>query len=279
MGFIDLHVHSTMSDGSYTPAQLVNYACEKGLSCFALTDHDTVAGINQALKESQSCPVKVIPGVEITCALGKHTIHILGYYVDHEDIRFIRALRNISHYQDERNIKICSQLNTYGIDIDYDEFRDFVGCRTITRDHFAAFLVAGGYVSDKAQAFEKYLGKGRPCYMPQKKIPAYDAVKLIINAGGIPVLAHPKQYRLNDAGYLQLFSVLKSFGVQGVEAVYSTHTHEDEVKFTKLANDLSMFITGGSDFHGILKPDIDLGTGRGNLMISDDILKNLKQRA
>ena len=277
MGYIDLHVHSTMSDGSLSPAQLVRLACEKGLSCFALTDHDTVAGISQALKESESYPVKVIPGVEITCALGKHTIHILGYNVDHEDLRFIRALQKISHYQDVRNIKICSQLTTYGIDINYDDFRDFVGCRTITRDHFAAFLVAGGYVKDRVQAYEQYLGKGRPCYMPQYKIKAYDAVKLIQSAGGIPVVAHPKQYRLNPSGYIQLFTVLSSFGVKGIEAIYPTHTHEEEAFFTQKAKELGMFITGGSDFHGVLKPEIDMGTGVGNLMIPDEILENLRQ--
>ena len=275
MGFVDLHVHSTMSDGSFTPAQLVHLACEKGLCAFALTDQDSVAGIYSALSESESYPVRIIPGVEITSVLGKHTIHILGYCVDHEDMRFVRALQKISNYTDARNIKICSQLRTYGIDIEYDEFREFAGCRTITRDHFAAFLVAGGYVADRASAYNQYLGKGRPCYMPRQMISTHDAVKLILNAGGVPVVAHPKSYRLEESGYIQLFSVLKSFGVKGVEAIYSDHTHDDEMMFTDLAQKLGLFITGGSEFCGMIRPDVDLGTGRGSLMIPEEILRNL----
>jgi len=167
-------------------------------------------------------------------------------------------------------------MRTYGINIDYEQFREFTGCRTITRDHFAAFLVASGHVDNIVQAYEKYLGKGRPCYIPERRIPAYNAVKMILNAKGIPVLAHPKQYRLDENSYIQLFTILKSFGLKGIEAVFPTHTHEEEAMFSSIAENLGLFITGGSDFHGALKPDTDLGTGKGNLMISQELLNNLE---
>ena len=277
MGYIDLHVHSTASDGSLSPAQLVQYACEKGLYAFALTDHDSVAGISAARKAAENYPVKVIPGVEISSALGSKSIHILGYYIDYEDSRFLRSLHQISRSRDERNIKICAQLRSYGIDIDYESFRAQTGCRMITRNHFAFYLIAQGYVSSRMEAFEKYLAKGRPCYIPLQYPATSDVVRLIRNAGGTAVLAHPIQYRMTDKGYIQLFTLVKTFGVKGVEAIYSDHTPEEEQKFRSIAASLGMFVTGGSDFHGALKPEIDLGTGRGNIMIPQSLLDNLRR--
>lgn len=275
MAYIDLHVHSTASDGTYTPEELVSYACEKALYAFALTDHDSVAGIPSALSAARSHPVRIIPGVEISSVLGGRNIHILGYNVDFRDPVFVNSLRNIAAFRDERNLKICAQLRAYGVDIDYDSFKNELGCRTVTRTHFAMYLFANGHVKNKAEAFDKYLSKGRPCYIPIEGISTRDAVRLITHFGGVPVLAHPKQYRLTDTGYLKMFSVLKDYGVRGIETMYSTHSHEEEIKFTTIAHELGMFTTGGSDFHGLLKPDIDLGTGRGNLMIPSSILFDL----
>lgn len=275
MGFIDLHVHSTASDGSLTPAQLVQYACEKGLYAFALTDHDTVAGIGPAIAAARKFPVRIIPGVEISCAIGGRIIHLLGYHIDYENPAFIRALRILSYYRDERNLKMCSQMRAYGIPIDYEEFRGQLGCRMVTRMHFAEYMVAGGHVADISEAFERYLAKGQPCYIPMHMLPARDAVRLITRAKGKAVLAHPVKYRLSEKGYLQLLTLLKDFGLRGVEAIYPDQSHEDEMKFTALAGQLGLFITGGSDFHGALNPSSDLGTGRGNLMIPQSFLDNI----
>ena len=277
MGFIDLHVHSTASDGSLTPEELVRYACEKGLYAFALTDHDSVAGIPAALRESAKYPVHVIPGVEISAAIGGQSVHILGYNVNYEDPTFLHALKVIHHFKDERNIKMCAQLRSYGIDIDYESFRsdNQIGCHFITRKLIADYMLSKGYVSSIQEAFDKYLAKGKPCFIPTRAISANDAAKLIINAGGIPVLAHPIQYKLPDAGYKKLFALVETFGIRGVEAVYSTNTHEEELKFRKYAEEAGLFVTGGTDFHGYLKPNIDLGTGLGNLMIPQTMLENL----
>ena len=277
MGYIDLHVHTTCSDGSLTPAQVIRKACEKGLYAVAITDHDTVAGLPAAQKEARTYPVKVIPGVEISSSLGSRSIHLLGYGIDCENPAFLRALRILTHFRDERNLKMCAQMRSYGMEIDYEDFRRQLGCRTVTRSHFAAFMIEHGFASSKAEAYQKYLGKGRPCYVPMRTLPSLDAVKLILRAGGIPVVAHPVQYRLSDRGYLQLFTLLKDFGIQGIEAIYPDNTHEQEMKFRRFAEDLNLFITGGTDFHGDFTPGVDIGTGRGNLMIPQSILQNIRQ--
>ncbi len=276
MGFIDLHVHSTYSDGSLTPAQLVQLACEKGLYAFALTDQDSVAGIPAALQALAHTPMYIIQGVEITSALGGRPIHILGYGIDPENPSLVSALQIIGQYRDERNVKICSQLRTYGIEIDYDSIRNEMGCRLINRSHFAGYLVKNGYTADIKEAFDKYLAKGKPCYIPMRRLATHDAVKLVLRAGGIPVVAHPVLYRMDDDSYMQLFRLLRTFGVRGIEAIHSANTGEDEMKFRDMAKQLDMFITGGSDFRGILKPDIDLGTGRGNVMVPQSVLNDLK---
>lgn len=276
MGYIDLHVHSTFSDGSLTPGQLVELACEKGLYAFALTDQDTVAGIPAVTQAVLHSPMYVIAGVEITSALDGRPVHILGYGIDIENPGLVSALEMINQYRDARNVKICSQLRTYGIDIDYDSIRSEMGCRMITRSHFAGYLVKNGHVKDIREAFDKYLAKGKPCYIPMRRLATPDAVRVILRAGGIPVAAHPVLYHLSEAEYIQLFTLLKSFGVRGIEAIHSAGTTEDELMFRAIARKLDMFITGGSDFRGILKPDIDLGTGRGNVMVPQSLLNDLK---
>ena len=276
MGFIDLHVHSTASDGSLSPAELVRYACEKGLSAFALTDHDTVSGIPGAVLEARSYPVAVIPGVEISCALGNKIIHLLGYNIEYENPGFRGALRILTHYRDERNIKICAQLRSYGVPIDYETFKNSLGCRMVTRNHFAEYLIRNGFAASREEAFEKYLAKGKPCYIPMRMLPAREAVRLILRARGIPVVAHPIQYRLSDNGYMQLFTLLRDFGVRGIEAIYPDNTYQEEQKFRSMAKELHMFVTGGTDYHGAMKPDIDLGTGRGNMMIPQSLLNEIR---
>lgn len=277
MGFIDLHVHSTASDGAKTPEELVRYACEKGLYAFALTDHDTVSGIPAALLAARNYPVKVIPGVEISSALGGRIIHILGYNINYEHPGFIGSLRTISHYRDERNLKICAQMRSYGMQIDYESFRASLPCRMVTRMHFADYMTAHHFTTDRKEAFRRYLAKGQPCYIPMQMIPTNVAVRLIRKSGGLAVLAHPVQYHMTEKGYLQLFTLVKGFGVTGVEAIYPDNTPDQEQLFTGMARNLGMFITGGSDYHGGLNPGIDLGTGRGNLMIPQSLLQYINQ--
>ena len=277
MGYIDLHVHSTESDGTMTPRQLVGYACEKGLTAFALTDHDTVKGVAPALKTAEGMPVTVIPGVELSCKWNDMEIHLLGYYIDHNNQEFVSVLKEINSMRDERNNKMCALLRKRGVDITVDEMRARYNSTTITRANIAAMLVEKGYCSSTKEAFEKFIGKTCPCYIPRYKMPLAQASDLIKFAGGIPVIAHPVQYRLTDMEYVSLFNFAKTIGIDGVEAIYSTNTFADTVKFQEFAKKFNMFITGGSDFHGANKPDIDMGTGTGSLMVPDTILDNLRR--
>ena len=277
MGFIDLHVYSTASEGSLSPAELVKYACEKGLYAFALTDNGSVAGLTAAENEAKNYPVKVIPAVEITSSLGGRYIDLLGYNIDPDDPLLVKTLRTVTSYRDERNIKMCAQLRAYGVDINYEDFIEFCGSRMITRSHFASYLVACGFVSSQAEAFSSYLGRRKPCFVPMKTIPTNEAANAIRHAGGKAVAAHPGRYRMTEQNYVQFFTLLKTFGVQGIEAIHSDNSMEDEQLFKGIARDLGMFITGGSGFCGMLRPDIDMGTGKGNLMIPQDMLKSISR--
>lgn len=276
MGYIDLHVHSTASDGTYTPSQLVEYACKKGLCAFALTDHDTVDGIDEALNAAQNMPVKVIPGVELACPYNGFEIHILGYNFDYKSEGITAMLKRIREARADRNIKMCDLLSKHGMEITFDELKERFHSENISRGNFAAMLVEKGYVKDRSEAFSKYLGDKCSCYIPRFRLPVDQAASLIKKAGGILSLAHPVMYRMSDEQYDGLLDDLKALGITRIEAIYSRNTFEDDIKFKDLAKRHGFLITGGSDFHGSVKPDIDLGTGCGNLMISEDILKNIR---
>lgn len=275
---IDLHVHSNASDGTYTPEELVNYAVEKNLDFFALTDHDTVAGIERASAEAlrlstDSKKITVIPGVELSTAYNKKDIHILGLFVDYKDKSFIERLCRFNTLRNERNKKMCDLLKNEGIDISMSKMQEKFGETVITRAHFARFLLDNGYVASINEAFKNYLSAGCPCYVPKVKCTPCEAIDIIKKAKGFPILAHPLLYNMTDEELEDLIEKLKASGLTGIEAVYSLNTGSDEEKLISLAKKYKLFITGGSDFHGNNKPDIDLGTGKGNLNIPLSLLE------
>ena len=277
MSYIDLHVHSTASDGTYTPAQLVEYACQKGLCAFALTDHDTVAGIAEAVNAAKNMPVKVIPGVELACPYNGSEIHILGYNFDYRNKELLSALDRIKDARADRNDKMCGLLRKHGMNITYEELKERFHSENISRGNFATLLTEKGYVKDRAEAFEKYLGEKCCCYIPRYRMSTDRAAALIKRAGGVLSLAHPVMYHMSDEQYDILLDELKALGITRVEAIYSRNSFDDDIKFRELAKRHGFLITGGSDFHGSVKPDIDLGTGCGNLMIPEELLKNIQR--
>ena len=276
MAYIDLHVHSTASDGTYTPARLVNYACQKGLYAFALTDHDTTDGIDEALAAAKKAPVKVIPGVELACPYKDGEIHILGYNIDHKNEALLSSLTRLKEAREDRNEKMCGLLQKKNIDISLDQLKEMFKSDNVTRGNFASFMLEKGYVKTKKEAFEKYIGKTASCYVPRFRLSVKMAADLIKGAGGVCSLAHPVMYKMTDAQYDALLDELKDIGITRMEAIYSRNTFDDDIKFRALAKKHGFLITGGSDFHGSVKPDIDLGTGCGNLMIPQEILKNIQ---
>lgn len=273
--YVDLHVHSNASDGTFTPGELVNYAEEKGLYAFALTDHDTVDGIEAAMKAAKEKEVKVIPGIEISADFGTGDLHILGLNIDYKNAEFLEVVDKCRKARDERNLKMIEKVVEQGIPLTKEIMDERFGLASITRAHFAKYLVDEGYVSSKDEAFARYLNPGKPCYVPRIRITPEDAIAIILKAGGHPVLAHPLLYKMGHDRLFSTVNYLKDLGLQGLEAIYSLNTPSDDAKLAKMAKDYNLFITGGSDFHGSIKPAIDLGVGKGNLKISKELLKNL----
>lgn len=283
MKYIDLHVHSYFSDGSCSPSELIDLAARSGLAAFALTDHDTLEGLPEALDAASAynavhpeVPLEVIPGVEISAAFRKKDIHILGLLVDPHSTELHTALERARIERDGRNEKMAARLNEAGIHLDLAIIQAANSDAVITRAHFATYLVETGQAKDYKTAFDRYLGDDTPYYVPRQFIDPADAIRLIRNAGGIPVLAHPLLYHLSEREIRDLVSQLKSYGLMGIETLYSNNSGQDETFVRRLAREYDLLMTGGSDFHGTPKPAIQIGVGRGNLQIPYELLKDLK---
>jgi 3',5'-nucleoside bisphosphate phosphatase len=273
---IDLHTHSTASDGSLSPEDLVVYAHRKGAAALALTDHDTIEGLERAMTAGKKLGLEVIPGLEISAQYSGGTMHILGYYLDPAEPNLNRKLRRLQEARRERNPKIVSKLRSLGIAISYDQVQDLAQGQ-IGRPHIAQVLFKIGAVSSLEEAFQKYLTKGALAYVEKFRFSPHEAISLILRAGGIPVLAHP--FTLNYPSLRELKIVvnkLKDNGLKGMEVIYPEHTSDQTSTYFSLVKELKLIYTGGSDFHGGLKKGVDLLTGKGDLKIPYQILKNLK---
>lgn len=278
MRTVDLHVHSTKSDGSFTPTQLVDYALEKGLAAFALTDHDTTDGIDEAIAAAKGKNIEVIPGIEFSTEYEDRDIHIVGLFMDYNSDFFKRRLVHFVNGRTIRNQEMCKRLTEHGIPITYEELTgEFPNC-VITRAHYAKYLLRHDYVNSIKEAFDRYIGDHAPCFVPRKKITPMRAVEIILKAGGVPILAHPMLYHMGKERLEMLLSTLKEIGLMGIEAIYSTHTPADERMIRALAQKYDLCISGGSDFHGTAKPGLDLGTGYGKLYIPYDILSDIERK-
>ena len=283
MNIIDLHVHSNKSDGSFTPTELVNYAIEKGLSAFALTDHDTTDGIDEALASAEPAvaagrPVEVIPGIEFSTEYEGQDIHIVGLYIDYKSDFFRRRLVSFVEGRITRNKEMCRRLTEHGIPVTYEELTaEFPDC-VITRAHYAKFMLNHGYINSLKEAFDRYIGDHGPCFVPRKKITPMRAVEIILKAGGFPILAHPVLYHFSKARLEKLVALLTEMGLQGLECVYSTHSTSDEREMRSLAKKYNLCVSGGSDFHGNAKPGLDLATGYGKLFVPGELLDKIKER-
>ena len=275
MKAVDLHVHSTRSDGTYTPSELVSYAVQKELRAFALTDHDTIAGIEEAMLASKSQPVEVIPGIEFSTEYMGRDIHIVGLYIPYTDPAFVNRLKDFQDSRILRNQKMCKALQDHGIDITYEKLIATYPDAVITRAHYADYLYRHGYVKSTVEAFERYIGDHAPCFIPREKITPVEAVQFLRSHGAIPILAHPVLYGMNRKALETLVEQLTNAGLIGIEAIYSTYTPSDERDIRAIAKKYSLCISGGSDFHGANIKDIDLATGRGHLFVPEEVLDKL----
>lgn len=276
--YIDLHVHSTGSDGTYTPTQLVQLAKEQGLGALALTDHDSVNGIAEALEAGEQRGVEVVPGIELSTEYEGCEIHVVGLYIDPTDEQLIQEIRKFVDNRDNRNLKMIDKLREHGFDIDAERIYAKNPDSVIARPHIARHLVETGQVRDMQTVFDKYIGDGCSCYVDRYKISPMRAVELIHGANGLAFLAHPCLYDLKRKDLIQLINCMCEAGLDGIEAIYSCNQGSDETDFRALADQFELLISGGSDFHGTNKPYIHLGTGKGNLKVPYSVLQQIKDR-
>lgn len=276
---IDLHVHSTCSDGTLSPTELVDYAIQKGLSAFALTDHDCVEGLDTILSYAKSLPnaPEIIPGIELSTDENGQEVHMVGLFIDHHNPEFNQYLQEFIASRTTRNKKMCLLLQEHGMNITYEELEaEFPGA-VLTRAHYAKLLLKHGYVKSIKEAFERFLGDHCPCYVSREKITPVMAIDLIRKAGGLAILAHPILYHMSDARLDALVQKLKEAGLTGIEAIYSTYSPAEERQIRKLSTKYDLLLSGGSDFHGENKPGLDLGTGYGKLYVPEEVLLALKK--
>lgn len=274
---IDLHTHSTESDGTLTPEELMKHAKERGLSAIALTDHDAISGINKARPVADALGLDFVPGVELSTDYQGQEVHILGYYIDTEQPDFLKQLKEFVDTREKRNEKMAALLKQEGFDITIDALTAENPDSVITRAHFARYLVEHGFVKDRETVFDKYLGDGCKCYVPREKITPFEAIRLIQLGGGLAFFAHPVLCHMNHDRLRFFIKSLKEAGLSGLEAIYSMNAPGDERNLMRLAEEFDLLISGGSDFHGANKPQIQLGTGKGNLRIPYEILERIKK--
>lgn len=284
---IDLHTHSTRSDGTLTPAELIRYAAQKGLAAIALTDHDTIDGIEEAVQAARSpssqdpdaLVPEVIPGVELSTEYRGKDIHIVGLFIDWQNREFADRLRGFADARIYRNRKMCSLLTENGCPVSYEDLEAAFPDTVITRAHFAQYLLDRGMISSIDEAFRKLIGDDCPCFVPREKITPHDAVRFLLRFGGVPILAHPLQYKMSETELDALVASLTGLGLDGIEVYYSTHRQADTANLSRIAEKYGLLLSGGSDFHGTRKQNLDLGTGYGHLYVPDTILPPIRERA
>lgn len=279
MSRLDLHLHTTHSDGSLPPAEVLALAQKAAVSALAITDHDIVSGLPEAFEAGARLGIEVIPGIEISSRYEETELHILGYYLDWKDPVLNRRLETVRAGRGVRNPMIVQRLNDLGLALTYEEVRALAGTESVGRPHIARVLMAKGYVQSAKEAFDRYLAEGRPAHVARDLPEPAEAISWITEAGGIAVLAHPTWIRKSREGLETLCAQLKGAGLTGLEVHYSTHNPRQTADYLEIARRLDLLVTGGSDFHGVTKPDIEVGTGRGGLKVPAKLLEPLKKAA
>ena len=275
MKTIDLHTHSNCSDGSMTPTELVAHAASRGVSAIALSDHDTVAGIDEAIKAGEKYGVEIVPAIEFSVQSATET-HILGFYIDHKSDILKQALERINAVRWQRTVNTCKNLQALGFDVTMEEALAIAPSGLIGRAHFARILMEKGYVASVKEGFDKYLANGRPAYDGTQALTAKEAVELINSIGGVAFVAHPHLIRLEDNELRSFLSELMTVGLCGIEGYYNEYTKEMQDYFQSLADELGLQICGGTDFHAKMKPHIEIGIGQGNMLVPYSVLENIK---
>lgn len=273
---VDLHTHTTESDGSFTPEELILEAKRKGLSAIAITDHDTYAGVEKAARLAALNDIELIPGMELSTDYNGKEIHVLGLYIDTANPALNAKMKEFWESRAGRNALIIENLQKEGFAITMEALKAENPDCVITRANIARFLYEHGMIPSIQTAFEKYIGDHCKCFVNRFKITPMDAVALIKEAGGTAVLAHPLLYHMSTAALQKMVAEMKEAGLDGIEAIYSTYSAAEEREMKQFAKENHLLISGGSDFHGSTKPKLELATGYGSLYIPYSVLTAIK---
>lgn len=271
MKYADLHIHTNLSDGTFTPKDVIKQANQFDLSCIAITDHDTVSAIEPTKIEARQFKIEVIPGVELSAEIDNYEVHILGYFIDWQAEWFQEKLVQICDIRKKRALTIIEKLKKHRIHLDLDEFLGSTHSGAIGRLHIARMMQAEGYVHSISEAFDKYLGNGRPCYVKKFKLTPAEAINMITKLGGVSVLAHP--YNINNSE--ELISEFVQLGLKGIEAYYPDHDQATTEHYRNLAQKYGLLLTGGSDSHGLGKHKLTIGA----VKIPYSLVEALKKEA
>ncbi len=286
---IDLHTHTTASDGDYSPEKIIDIAISKGISTLAITDHDNINGVERAYDYAKGKNITFIPGIEVSARVPRGEMHILGLFIDFRDKEFQDYLNYLQARRVERNERYVKLFNELGYHITIEDIKEISGGKIIAKPHFAKWLVNNGYFKDIDDAFDNCLNVPPISSIKKETYAPDDIIKHIRKNGGLAILAHPQSLKLSFSDLAKELKVLKSYGLDGMECYHSNQTPEEMYEFRKIAEELDLLISKGSDFHGPkIKSDIELGSGiNGNIIIDENeekqilekMYKTLKDRA
>ena len=274
---IDLHTHSTASDASFSPADLIALAKRKNLKAIALTDHDTTDGLAEAREAAAKYNIEFIPGIELSARFNGE-LHIVGIYIDEKNEKLNASMDFLNSARNERNKNIIKLLQDEGLSITFEEAEKLSGGGMMGRTHIAQILTNKGYTLSVKEAFKKYLSPGKIGFCDYERLSPKECIELIKAAGGIAVLAHCHYLKMDNDELTEFIKNLKNYGLDGIETYYSEYTFKNHSDYTKIAHKLDLLESGGSDFHGMYKPHIELGSGMGNLLVPYSILEKIKQK-
>jgi len=275
---VDLHTHSTASDGSEGPTALVEKASALGLTALALTDHDTLEGIAEAEAAASTADLELIPGTELS--LDHHgAMHLVVLWLEPGPGPLQDRLAPLQHGRHARNLAIVTLLDELGMPVSIDEVMEEAGSGSVGRPHIAAVMMRKSYVESVAEAFDLWLGAGRPAYAGRPRLTPEEAIGLAIDSGGVPVLAHPHTLGINRAEEMaDLLDRLRNAGLVGLEAACSGYRRHEREGYADLAHRFGLVASGGSDYHGRYKPGLELGTGYGDLIVREAVVDELRAR-
>ncbi len=273
---IDLHTHSRYSDGSDSPQGIIELAKAAGCSCVALTDHDRLDGIEIARTHARKLEIDFVPGVEISCIFEKGTLHLLAYFLEPGSGPLQDRLVDIQTARTDRNMALAIKLSEAGFPVTWDELMEEAGGPNLGRPHFAAVMLKKGLVSSIQEAFDKYLAKGKPFYVPKMVLTPKEAIELVVASSALPVIAHPLTLGASDNELVSILTELKEYGLVGAESYYARYSKEERTHLAQMAKSLALVPTGGSDYHGTYKTGLNICVGEGDLEVPDSVLTELQ---